>query len=227
MLAAGVVNGFGASILWVGQGKYITDCSDDTNKGFHFGLFWCLFMLSQIIGSLISAFLLKLFSQTIFFIIMSAFAFCGFGLFLFLAKPILNPQKKKLNRSENDDIEEEDEDIVDPSAPLMQQDINKTPKNEDLEINSPVVPEKASLSSTIKLLFQPNMLKTVALIIASGLIIAIYSSFLVKLISNTVKDEDEKLTKALYCMILFGVGEVTGALTLGKVIDHSNKIGII
>lgn len=198
MLTAGIINGFGASILWVGQGKYITDCSNETNKGFHFGLFWCLFQSSQIIGSLIAAFLLKLFSQTIFFIIMSVFAFCGFGLFLFLAKPIQETQKiQKVAKRKLSN--ESDEDIIAPLTPLMQQDINVTPQNEDeLIIKSPTSVEKASLSSTIKLLFQPNMLKTVTLIISSGLILAIYSGFLVKLISNTVLDEDQKLTKALY-----------------------------
>jgi len=42
-----------------------------------------------------------------------------------------------------------------------------------------------------------KMLKVVAFIVSSGLILAFYSGMLVKLISNTVDDVSEKLTKAL------------------------------
>jgi MFS family permease len=33
------VDGFGAGILWVAQGNYISECATDDNKGFFFGLF--------------------------------------------------------------------------------------------------------------------------------------------------------------------------------------------
>ena len=88
-------------------------------------------------------------------------------------------------------------------------------------------PRKATFRSTLNLLLTLNMIKVVALIIVSGLVLAIYSGLLVKLISNTIQKDEDKLTKALYCMIVFGVGEVTGALTLGKVVDiFNNRVGI-
>lgn len=77
MMSSGVVIGFGASMIWVGQGKYVTECTVPENKGLYFGLFWCIFMSSQVLGNLISAFILKLFSQLIFFSIMSGFALLG------------------------------------------------------------------------------------------------------------------------------------------------------
>lgn len=87
MIVAGMINGFGASILWVGQGLYVNECSNADNKGFFFGLFWCIFMLSQIFGGLIAAFVVSNFSQTLMFTVMGCFAFLGFVLFLFLRKP--------------------------------------------------------------------------------------------------------------------------------------------
>lgn len=101
MMTAGIINGIGASILWVGQGKYINDCSTAQNRGFFFGLFWCIFMVSQILGSLIAAFLLDSFSQTVFFIVMSGFAALGFISFLFLKKP--EPPEQEEAKSQSDE----------------------------------------------------------------------------------------------------------------------------
>lgn len=68
-----------------------------------------------------------------------------------------------------------------------------------------------------------KMLKVVAFIVSSGLILAFYSGMLVKLISNTVDDVSEKLTKALLWMIVFGIGEVLGAILIGKLIEKTNN----
>ena len=75
MLSAGALNGFGGALLWIGQGKYVTDCSTDINKGFHFGLFWCIMMSSQLVGSVIAAFMLQVVSQKLFFILMACLTF--------------------------------------------------------------------------------------------------------------------------------------------------------
>jgi predicted MFS family arabinose efflux permease len=88
-------------------------------------------------------------------------------------------------------------------------------------------PSKATLKSTFRLLITLNMLKVVALIIVSGIVAAVYSGLLVLIISNTIEDQDSKLTKALYCMIVFGAGEILGSLALGKVIDKlNNRAGV-
>jgi len=87
LILAGIINGFGASILWVGQGKYISDCATKFNMGYYFGLFWWIFMLSQIFGNVIAAFLLRIFPQKVFFMVMSAFAFLGVCLFMLLKVP--------------------------------------------------------------------------------------------------------------------------------------------
>ena len=46
ILIAAAINGFGAAILWVGQGRYISLCANDENKGMFNGIFWAFFMSS-------------------------------------------------------------------------------------------------------------------------------------------------------------------------------------
>jgi hypothetical protein len=52
------VNGFGASILWVAEGQYISRCANEKNKGFFNSTFWAIFMSSNIVGYLMSAFVM-------------------------------------------------------------------------------------------------------------------------------------------------------------------------
>ena len=92
MILAAILNGFGASILWVGQGIYVSRCCNTENSGLYFGLFWSLLMFSQIFGNLMAAFVIDLFSQTVMFSVMAFFSFFGVWSFLFLRKPeAVNP----------------------------------------------------------------------------------------------------------------------------------------
>jgi MFS family permease len=51
-----IINGFGASLLWTGQGVYITQNSNPENQGVHSGVFWGLFQLNSL-GNLFSQFI--------------------------------------------------------------------------------------------------------------------------------------------------------------------------
>ena len=53
------INGAGAGILWVSQGKYISECACDENKGFFNSYFWGFFMGSNILGNIIAALVFK------------------------------------------------------------------------------------------------------------------------------------------------------------------------
>ena len=57
LLSAGV-NGFGAAVLWVSQGKYISQCAIAQNKGIFNGIFWAFYMSSNVLGNLMGAFVL-------------------------------------------------------------------------------------------------------------------------------------------------------------------------
>lgn len=43
VLAAACINGFGAAIIWVAQGQYISQCATDRNKGLFNAVFWVFF----------------------------------------------------------------------------------------------------------------------------------------------------------------------------------------
>ena len=52
------ISGYFGCLLWVGEGKYISDCATEENKGFYFGYFWMIYMNSQIFGNLIASLIL-------------------------------------------------------------------------------------------------------------------------------------------------------------------------
>ena len=56
-LLAGIVNGVGAGLLWVGQGKYISSWSNESNKGFYFGLVYALFAANFVIANILGNYL--------------------------------------------------------------------------------------------------------------------------------------------------------------------------
>lgn len=69
------INGFGSSLLWVGQGIYLTECSDEKSKGLYFAILQAFAMSSQLIGNLLSAFLLGKTDKLTYFTVMGSIAF--------------------------------------------------------------------------------------------------------------------------------------------------------
>jgi MFS family permease len=84
---AAVVNGFGASILWVANGNYIAECANDSNKGLFFSLFWCFLMSSAIIGNLMAAYVIDSVQESIFYIVMTGLCFVA-TLWFLLVQPV-------------------------------------------------------------------------------------------------------------------------------------------
>jgi hypothetical protein len=82
------VSGFLGSLLWVAEGKYISDCATEETKGFYFSYFWAFYMQSQIFGNLIAALILGEMDQVSYFGIMAFVAFVASFSFGFLKKPL-------------------------------------------------------------------------------------------------------------------------------------------
>lgn len=59
VLCASVLTGFGASVLWVAQGNFITLSSNESNRGNIAGVFWSCMQASAIVGPAASYFLLS------------------------------------------------------------------------------------------------------------------------------------------------------------------------
>merc|ERR1712228_323354 len=91
LLVCALILGWGASILWVGYGKYMSEIANDSNKGKYIAIFWAFSTSSLIIGSSLGAFLLKYFSPSTFYLILVGFNIIGALLFLVLPTP--PPQK--------------------------------------------------------------------------------------------------------------------------------------
>jgi len=87
--AAAVLNGFGASILWPAQAKYVTICASDRNEGLFNGVFSAIFMSSSVFGYLMSAFLIGAVNLSVFFTILTIISLLASILFLLLPKPTL------------------------------------------------------------------------------------------------------------------------------------------
>jgi len=95
--ASSVVIGFGASILWVAQGAFLTKCSDESTRGRNSGIFWGLFQLSGILGNLGAYGILEMDEPPSFlFLVLSACG--GVGVLILL---LLRPIKSK---TDNDKV---------------------------------------------------------------------------------------------------------------------------
>ena len=81
------VSGFFGSLLWVAEGKYISECASEDTKGFYFSWFWFFYNASQVVGNLIAAVILGNFNQVSYFSIMTVTAFLASASFGFLRKP--------------------------------------------------------------------------------------------------------------------------------------------
>jgi len=84
IIITAAINGFGASILWVAQGRYISRIATDENKGTFNSVFWAFFMSSQIVGSLFAALVLQHTNPFTFYCIMTVICLFASLFFLFL-----------------------------------------------------------------------------------------------------------------------------------------------
>ena len=169
-------------------------------------MFFNIYAFGYIAGNLIASFVIKLFSQEVFFIVMSIFAFIGWATMMLL----IEPTKQENSETENDD----------EYSPLTALENSNSIDNKSDNLQ----PTQGSLRSTIRLFFTVKMMKINGLIVISAIIVSYYGGFLVKMISNVVDgDDDEKLTKSLYCMIVFSWGEIVSGYAIGKLIDRTSR----
>jgi MFS family permease len=84
IIVTAISNGFGASILWVAQGRYISRIANDTNKGSFNSIFWACLQSSQVVGPLFAALVLQNTNSFTFYCIMSSICFFASLFFLLL-----------------------------------------------------------------------------------------------------------------------------------------------
>jgi len=203
-IIAAVINGFGAALIWTAQGAYVTKCSNDENRGFFMGLFWFILMGSQIFGNLIAAFVLNSAPQSTFFIVMSCVALLGVFIFLLLGKPKKQEYLNAAEHLQNEDV------VVDEKVEFMKDFKQKT-------------------KVSFQLLVSKQMFPLLPFMFFTGLVISYYAGVLPNLVSlSVVGSNSEKDSKSAYAMIVFGVGESLGGLSVGKLIDlKGRKFGLV
>lgn len=83
--------GVGSAILWAAQGTYLAELAEEEEMGFVSGLFYAIFMVNFIFGSVLSALYLandhRNSSQQVLFIILMVIAAIGWSFLLFLPDP--------------------------------------------------------------------------------------------------------------------------------------------
>ena len=201
ILLSAAVNGFGASLLWVGSGSYVAQCSTNENRSRFYSTFWFLYMWSQIVGNLLGAFVLGAFSSVVFFVLMSIISFLGASTFLLLTRPL-------------------------KSSELLQ---NVTDEDYGSEEQGEICDYREGIRSTMRLFLSGRMMRLNLFIIFSGSVVATYCGFLVPSISNVVEkrdphcETDETLKRSLLCMVPLGIAECIGCLVIGKIVDTFGK----
>lgn len=101
-----ILNGLGASILWVAQGEYFSKCTNEEGKGFFFGFFWSVYQGSQIFGSLFGSYIFRFnLNKTVFSVVMSFLAMVGALSFCFIRKPFVhcNIVRKNIHLAKEED----------------------------------------------------------------------------------------------------------------------------
>ena len=89
IIMCAIINGIGASLIWVSNGNYISECATPKTKGFFYGFFWIVYMSSQVVGSLIGAAILHSGKDQTFFYVSLAIAAALASLsFWFIRKPL-------------------------------------------------------------------------------------------------------------------------------------------
>ena len=99
ILITAAFNGFGASILWVAQGRYLSCIANDSNKGTYNSIFFAFFMACLIVGVLFGAIVLDNTDAFTFYCAMSATCLASSMFFLLL--PSVNSQENHTDSSKD------------------------------------------------------------------------------------------------------------------------------
>ncbi|CDW78001.1 major facilitator superfamily protein [Stylonychia lemnae] len=102
--------GFGATLLWVGQGKYLSDCSKHKieKKGVYSSIFWGAMFFASFLSSILNALVLGSYPQEYLYITCSLISLLATILMIFLPKIQIEEQEQKDERTGKSDIKEQE-----------------------------------------------------------------------------------------------------------------------
>ena len=206
ILLGSCLNGFGGSIMWVAQGRYISRIATDQNKGTFNSVFWAVAMSCLMVGPLLGALVLENTDEFSFYCVMSSLGFLAV-IFCLLLRPL---PSHKVNDVSPSTATEEDGTVEQQKQPVLRR--QKTVRDD--------------MRETCKMLFTKRMCPLYPLIGCTSMIKAIYGSIFVRLMVNTMQDEEkwgvedkQKTSKGLLCILGVGVGEIVGSIVFGRITD--------
>ncbi|KAK8807287.1 hypothetical protein WA158_004046 [Blastocystis sp. Blastoise] len=215
-----IIQGLGSGLLWAAQGIYINDCSTEDDRGQKAGLFWALFMMSNVLGNLACFFIIRVFpiegvahdgwndNCSLLFLILGSISILGCLLLFILRKPynvgeaiqsrLLDKEKAaetSLNASEN----------------------ATTLSGEVKEVEEGFIQRLKCMFETLK---DVKMWLLLPLIFSSGYSAVFIASHYSRQIVNT-----ELIG---ICMCIYGIVEVIFSYIMGYVSDHwGNTVCIV
>ncbi|XP_055616683.1 UNC93-like protein MFSD11 [Toxorhynchites rutilus septentrionalis] len=197
LYVASAVLGSGAALIWIGQGMYLSKCSDEQTISRNSGIFWAMLQMSMFFGNLLVFFMFQgkthidMETRTLVFSILTGVAIIGIVFLCCLRNPH--------NRSTQE--------ISDDGIPEIQQ--------------SP----KQALVSAIRLFVTKRMLLLSVSFIYTGLALSFFSGVYGASIGFTnAIGETAKQLVGLNGVFL-GVGEVLGGIVFGLLGKRTTKWG--
>jgi MFS family permease len=196
------VLGFGAAIIWTGQGTYLSRCSDESTISRNSGIFWAMLQMSMFIGNLFVFFQFQgkthidQETRTLVFTVLIAIGILGF---IFLAG---------LRRVDS-------EEVVHADDPEPDEDVPSGSSNNMM----------AAFKSSIQLFFTKDMILLSIAFFYTGLELSFFSGVYSPSIGFTSAFND--LAKPLVGLsgIFIGVGEVFGGVLFGLLGSKTKKLG--
>jgi len=76
-IGASIINGIAGPLLWLSASRYITACTNETNKGTYFGIFSSFVFAASVAGSILAACVIPHFGKVGFYLVACAFICCA------------------------------------------------------------------------------------------------------------------------------------------------------
>ncbi|XP_073245430.1 UNC93-like protein MFSD11 isoform X3 [Porites lutea] len=217
-----IIIGYGASIIWTGQGNFLTINSTPDTISRNSGIFWALLQCSLLFGNMYVYFQFKgeetAISDSVRRTVYTVFTtVCGLGICLLflLRKPrdMIPVSRDEQDRELSQNIRDEQD------MDLISQNIRR-PNS----VNSTRRTALESLKIAVKLFFTKDMLLLSLCFAYTGFELTFFSGVYGTCVGNTLLFHNSKRQIGLVGMLI-GCGEITGGLVFGIFGKRSNKFG--
>ena len=228
-ISASIIFGVGCSVLWIGEGMFLGECSVNDNAETLQGYFWIILQSSQILGNLFGSLILNSRkAKLVFFIALTVIAGFTAVIFLFMKTPNNNIETVRTYGT-SDEISELKHIPANEEVKSTNKDVPKEEITSSRSNNSPTILD--NILATFKLMVTLKMMSLIFYIIYAGIIICYFAGVL----PLTIKDKLSGIGDDIYVnrrtvttMIFFGVADGAGGYIFGQLsTKYGKRIGLI